>query len=259
MLFNYPTLLEIGPLKIHWYGMMYIFSFIIAWALGHYRAKRYSFLNFKKEEIGDLIFYTALGTILGGRLGDMLFYQLPTFIASPATVFKIWEGGMSFHGGIMGVAIAVFLFAHKTKRTFFEVSDFLAPLVPLGLLLGRIGNFVNGELWGRVTSLPWGMVFPNADTTPRHPSQLYEAFLEGIVLFALLWWYSSKPKTRSYVSAFFLTGYGLFRSFCEFFRQPDPQLGFIAFGWLTMGQLLSFAMILLGIIIFVYGYLNRSN
>jgi phosphatidylglycerol---prolipoprotein diacylglyceryl transferase len=255
-MFNYPTLLEIGPFKIHWYGMMYIFAFLLAWILGRYRATHYPFLNFKKEEVGDLIFYAALGTIIGGRLGDMLFYQLPTLIASPLTVFKIWQGGMSFHGGILGVMAASFLFAYKTKRHFFELSDFLAPLVPLGLFLGRIGNFVNGELWGRVTNLPWGMVFPLADRLPRHPSQLYEAFLEGIVLFVLLWWYGSKPRPRSYVSAFFLIGYGVFRSLCEFFREPDLQLGFIALGWVTMGQILSFIMILAGIIIFVWRYLN---
>ncbi len=241
-----PVALSLGPLKIHWYGIMYLIGFSAVWWLGSRRAR--STPGWKPEEIGDLVFYGALGTILGGRLGYILFYGLPDYLAAPLNIFKIWQGGMSFHGGLLGVIIAMALFGRKTGKSFFEVADFVAPMVPIGLFAGRIGNFINGELWGRVTDLPWAMVFPDprAGLLPRHPSQLYEALLEGVLLFVILWLYSAKPRPTMAVSGLFLSGYGLFRFLVEFTRMPDAQLGFIAFGWLTMGQILSIPMFLVG-------------
>ncbi|KTD20892.1 prolipoprotein diacylglyceryl transferase [Legionella lansingensis] len=241
-----PVAFSIGPLQVHWYGLMYLFGFISAWALAHWRAKHYH-LDWTSQQIGDLIFYAALGVIIGGRMGYMLFYNTEQLFSQPWIVFKLWEGGMSFHGGLLGVAVAVWLFAHKVKKPFLEVGDFIAPLVPLGLAAGRAGNFINGELWGRVTDVPWAMVFPNSDGQPRHPSQLYELGLEGIFLFVLVWWYAAKPRAVGCVSAVFLMGYALCRLLAECFRQPDVQRGFIAFDWLTMGQLLSIPMLLAGL------------
>ncbi|WED42780.1 prolipoprotein diacylglyceryl transferase [Legionella cardiaca] len=241
-----PVAFSIGPVQVHWYGLMYLFGFISAWALAHWRVKHYH-LNWTSEQIGDLIFYAALGVIIGGRLGYMLFYNTEQLFTKPWILFKVWEGGMSFHGGLLGVAIALLLFAYKAKKPFLEVGDFIAPLVPLGLAAGRAGNFINGELWGRVTDVPWAMVFPNSDGEPRHPSQLYELGLEGILLFVVVWWYASKPRPAGCVSAVFLTGYAICRLIAECFRQPDVQLGFIAFDWLTMGQLLSIPMLIAGI------------
>ncbi len=240
-----PIALKLGPLNIHWYGLMYLLGIGGGWLLLRYRAKKPGF-PWCNEQIGDLVFYAALGVILGGRLGYMFFYDFPHFIHNPLIVFKVWDGGMSFHGGMLGVMFALWLYARKIKRHFFDVLDFAAPIVPLGLGAGRLGNFINGELWGRVTHMPWGMVYPHAGPLPRHPSELYEFFLEGVVLFFVLWFFSMKPKPRMAVSGLFGLLYGSFRFFVEFFRQPDPQLGFIAFGWLTMGQLLSLPMIVLG-------------
>lgn len=244
-----PIAFHIGPLPVHWYGIMYLIGFACAWLLGVYRARREG-SGWTTEQVGDLIFYAALGVIIGGRLGYILFYDFPSFIANPLTVFRIWDGGMSFHGGLLGVITALWIFGRRTSKSLFEITDFIAPMVPIGLGAGRIGNFINGELWGRVTTMPWGMVFPNAGPLPRHPSQLYEFIFEGVVLFAILWWFSMKPRPRMAVSGLFLLLYGIFRFVLEFFRQPDPQLGFIAFGWLTMGQLLSIPMILGGAAIF---------
>jgi len=242
-----PIAFQLGPIEVHWYGMMYLFGFVVAWLLALYRAKK-PWNHFTREQINDLIFYAALGVILGGRFGYTFFYNFSSFIANPFILFKIWQGGMSFHGGLLGVGAATWLYARKIKRPWTEVIDFVAPLVPLGLCAGRIGNFINGELWGRITTLPWGMLYPNAGSLPRHPSELYEAFLEGLVLFLILWFFSSKPRPRFAISLLFLLCYGVMRFLVEFVREPDPQWGFIAWNWLTMGQLLSIPMILAGII-----------
>jgi phosphatidylglycerol---prolipoprotein diacylglyceryl transferase len=252
-----PILFEIGFLKIRWYGVMYLVGFLSAWLLLNYRAKKHPELGFNPEIISDLIFYAALGVILGGRLGYMLFYDLPHLIQNPLLFFKIWEGGMSFHGGFLGVLVAMGLYSHFKRYSFLAIMDFIVPVVPIGLGAGRIGNFINGELWGRVTEMPWGMIFPQAGFLPRHPSQLYEAALEGIFLFLIVWIFSRKPRPLMSVSALFLIIYSLARIFCEFFRQPDIQLGYIAFDWLTMGQLLSLPMLLLGIILMGIAYRYR--
>lgn len=258
-----PVALQIGPFKVYWYGIMYIVGIVGGWMLARYRVTKFSQYSnraeaapstptpsplFTKDEVSDLIFYCAFGVILGGRIGYILFYSFANFIANPLVLFKTWEGGMSFHGGLIGVTIALLLFARKTQKKFIDIADFTAPLVPLGLFFGRIGNFINGEVWGRVTNASWGMVFPslNAGLLPRHPSQLYEAFGEGIVLFIILWLYSATPKPRGKITALFLLSYGCIRFSCEFFREPDLFLGFIAFNWLTMGQLLSLPMIVIG-------------
>jgi phosphatidylglycerol---prolipoprotein diacylglyceryl transferase len=248
-----PIAFSLGPLKVHWYGLMYLFGFIAAWGLAHWRAKHYK-LDWSSEQISDLIFYGALGVILGGRLGYMLFYNTYQLFTQPWIIIKLWEGGMSFHGGLLGVVAAMWFFAHKIKKPFFQVTDFLAPLVPLGLGAGRIGNFINGELWGRISDAPWAMVFPDSDGQPRHPSQLYELGLEGFALFIVLWCYAAKPRPEGCVSAVFLIGYALCRLLAECFREPDVQLGFIAFNWLTMGQLLSIPMLLIGLY-----WLNRGK
>lgn len=244
-----PVAVSLGPLKIYWYGIMYFVGFTVAWGLAQYRAKKQSFI-LSKNQITDLIFYGALGAVIGGRIGYMLFYHLPAFLANPLLLFAIWQGGMSFHGGFLGVAIAIYFYARAIHQPFFKLTDFLIPFVPIGLGAGRIGNFINGELWGRVTAMPWGMIFPRADTAVRHPSQLYEFALEGVLLFVILWIYSKKPRPIGHISGLFLILYGSFRLIAEWFREPDLQLGFIAFDWLTMGQLLSIPMVLLGVWLF---------
>jgi phosphatidylglycerol:prolipoprotein diacylglycerol transferase len=253
-----PVAIHIGPLKVHWYGIMYLVGFAAAWWLGLRRAKQPD-SGWEPEQISDLIFYGALGAVLGGRIGYTLFYAGDRFLADPLMIFRVWEGGMSFHGGFLGVLFAMFIYAQKQKRKFFAVMDFLAPLAPIGLGAGRLGNFINGELWGRPTDLPWGMVFPGAGPQPRHPSQLYEFLLEGVVLFLIVWFYSAKPRPRMAVSGVFAVFYGLFRFLVEFVRQPDAQLQFIAFGWLTMGQLLSAPMIILGIGLLWWAYKHNTS
>jgi len=240
-----PVAFKIGPIQVHWYGIMYLVGFAAAWLLGLWRASQPN-SGWTKGQVADLIFYAAVGVIIGGRLGYILFYNFSYFLHHPLSIFKVWNGGMSFHGGVVGVAIAMWLFSIKLKKSVWDVTDFIIPLVPIGLGAGRMGNFINGELWGRITHVPWAMVFPNAGSLPRHPSQLYELLLEGVLLFIILWWFSAKQKPRFAVSGLFLFCYGSFRFFSEFFRQPDPQLGFIAWGWLTMGQLLSLPMIMIG-------------
>lgn len=245
-----PVAIAIGPLQIRWYGLMYLIGFLAAWLLAHIRAKRAG-SSWRPEEIPDLITYCALGLLLGARLGYVLFYDFATFIHHPVEILKIWKGGMSFHGGLLGVMAGIWLYARRTKRGFFQVTDFVAPLTPLGLCAGRIGNFINGELWGRPTDLPWGMIFadPMAGFVPRHPSQLYQAALEGIVLFVILWSYSAKPRPTMAVSGMFSLLYGLFRFSAEFFREPDAHLGFVAFDWMSMGQVLSLPMMALGVVL----------
>lgn len=247
-----PVAVQIGPLKIHWYGLMYLVGLGIGWWLARRRARRLP--GWRPQEIDDLVGYLAVGVIAGGRIGYMLFYHPDFLLEDPLSLFRIWEGGMSFHGGLLGVAVALYLFARNFGKTFFEVADFVAPLAPIGLFFGRIGNFINGELWGRPTEVPWAMVFPHVDPLPRHPSQLYEAFFEGIVLFLLLQWFIRKPRPKMAPSGLFLLGYGTFRFFLEFFREPDAHLGFIAFGWMTMGQLLSLPMVLAGSLLLFLAY-----
>jgi phosphatidylglycerol:prolipoprotein diacylglycerol transferase len=252
---NYPNIdpvaLNLGPLAIHWYGLMYLFGFVFVWMLGRYRCAR---IGWQTSQLEDLLFYGAVGVIIGGRVGYALFYDFPTTLSNPFNLLKIWQGGMSFHGGLLGVLVAFWYFGKKTGRSFFEISDFIAPMVPIGLMLGRIGNFINGELWGRVSDMPWAMVFPGAGPLPRHPSQLYQAALEGLLLFIVLWLYSSNKRPRAAVSGLFLLGYGVFRFIVEFVRIPDPQYGYLAFGWLTMGQVLCLPMIIGGIAMMIWAY-----
>lgn len=247
-----PTAFHIGPLAVHWYGLTYLVGFLICWWLLSFRAKE-SWRGFTQEQVSDLIFYAALGVIIGGRLGYMLFYAFDEVISHPVSIFMTWKGGMSFHGGILGVLFAIWIWGRKHNKTVGEIGDFIVPVVPIGLGLGRLGNFINGELWGRVTDVPWAMIFPNGGDLPRHPSQLYEAFFEGLVLFVILWFFSMKPRPRWAISALFLTLYGLFRFFVEFFREADIQKGYFIFGW-TEGQLLSLPMIFIGLIILISTY-----
>lgn len=253
-----PIAFKIGPLKVHWYGLMYLVGFIAAWWLALYRARKPS-SGWNHQQVGDLIFYSAMGVLIGGRIGYMLFYDFFNFVHNPLTLFRIWDGGMSFHGGLLGVGVATWIYASTHQKRWISVIDFTTPLVPIGLAAGRLGNFINGELWGRVTTVPWAMVFPKAGSSLRHPSQIYELLLEGVLLFIILWWFSVKKRPPFAVTALFLVCYGCFRFFVEFFRQPDPQLGFIALSWLTMGQLLSFPMILIGCVSLwrIYRYKER--
>lgn len=285
-----PVAVHLGPIQAHWYGLMYLLAFAFAYGLAWYRttlSTKEGRADWNSDMVSDLVFYGAMGVILGGRIGYVLFYQLSEFLANPLYLFKVNEGGMSFHGGFLGVAIAMWLFSRKYKKPVFNVLDFIIPCVPTGLLFGRIGNFINGELWGRVSDggYNWLMLFPqavNADAEligqnpalqslaqtfmingnnyyllPRHPSQLYQAFSEGVILFLLCWWFSSKPRPRMAVTGLFVMGYGVARFITEFFRQPDADQGFILFGWMTKGQILSFPMILVGLFLLVWAYKNQ--
>ncbi|MGO2243293.1 MAG: prolipoprotein diacylglyceryl transferase [Halomonas sp.] len=250
---NYPTIdpvaISLGPLQVHWYGLMYVVGFVAAWWLGCRRASR---LGLNNDDIGDLLFYCAIGVVAGGRLGYALFYGLGQWSADLLWIFRVWDGGMSFHGGLLGVLLAAWIFARRKKLAFLTLTDFIAPLVPIGLGAGRIGNFINHELPGRLTSLPWGMPFPGMGPEPRHPSALYEAILEGAVLFAILWWVSAKPTARGFISGMFLVCYGVFRFMVEFVRLPDAHIGFIASDWVTMGMLLTLPMMALGLLIIAW-------
>lgn len=252
-----PIAFQVGPLKVHWYGLMYLIGFTAVWLLSFYRVKKYQ-LSWTRDQLGDMVFYGALGAVIGGRLFYVFIYNLPVFLKNPWVLFYVWDGGMSFHGGMIGVVLALWLYARKIKKPFFMLTDFIAPFIPIGLGAGRIGNFINGELWGRVTTMPWGMVYPNAGPLPRHPSEIYEFLLEGILLFIILWVYSRKPRPRKAVSGLFLVCYGCFRFFAEYFREPDSQLGFMAGDYLTMGQLLCVPMIILGVILLILAY-GRSR
>ncbi len=261
-----PVAIDLGPVAIHWYGLMYVLGFLAAWWLGRRRVASGQWPEFAGRRLDDLLFVGMLGVLLGGRLGYVIFYAFGDFLRDPLMLFRVQEGGMSFHGGLIGVMVAVALWARRNRVAVFDALDFAAPLVPIGLGLGRIGNFIGGELWGKPTDLPWGVVFPRAlgldpaaarglweagalDHAARHPSQLYQAFLEGAVLFAVLWWFSSRRRPRYAVSGLFALLYGVFRFTVEFVREPDAHLGYLAFGWLTMGQLLSLPLIAVGVLL----------
>lgn len=241
-----PVALDLGFLKIHWYGLMYVFGFLGGYALTLRRIGLGKF-PLTKEQMSDFLGWIALGVILGGRVGYMVFYQPDRLLADPLSLLYVWEGGMAFHGGLLGVVALTWLYARKVGVQPLALGDALAPIIPIGLGLGRIGNFIGGELWGRTSDVPWAMVFPGAGPEPRHPSQLYQFFLEGVVLFAVLWWFSSRPRRRGQVTGLFLLGYGLARFSVEFVREPDAHLGFIWMNWLTMGQLLTLPMIAVGL------------
>jgi len=264
-----PIALAVGPLKVHWYGIMYLLGFGLAWWLGRQRIRAGRLPGVSEQAYGDLLFYGMLGVVLGGRLGYILFYGMADLAKDPLMLFRIWEGGMSFHGGLLGVVVAMLWWARRHRLSFFDVSDFIAPLVPPGLGFGRLGNYIGGELWGKFTHADWGVIFPRSpmdqytnlpmdqlreayaqgllNAYARHPSQLYQAFLEGVVLFVAVWWFSSRPRPRYAVSGLFALIYGLGRFAVEFVRLPDSQLGYLAFGWLTMGQVLSLPLILVGV------------
>jgi len=243
-----PVAISIGPLSVHWYGLMYLAGFAVGLLLGQYRASRPG-SGWKREEIMDLVFYVAMGTIIGGRLGYVLFYNAGFYLHNPLEAFAIWDGGMSFHGGLLGVAAAMWLYGRKTGRSMFQVTDFVAPLVPTALFFGRIGNFINQELWGQISDLPWAVLFTIKPDGPRHPSQLYEAGLEGVALFIIIWWFAARPRPVGRVSGLFLAGYGFFRFLVEFVREPDAHLGPVLLDWVTMGQVLSVPMIVFGLIL----------
>jgi len=275
-----PIAVSLGPLHVRWYGLMYLVAFLLFVALGKYRARKNILSGWIPGDVDDLLFYGALGVVLGGRLGYVIFYKLSYYLAHPIEIAYIWQGGMSFHGGFIGVLVALWLFGRKTRRSFWQIADFVAPLVPTGLAAGRIGNFINGELWGRVTApdAPWAMLFPqaresdiaqaagNADLMqliaqfgglPRHPSQLYQFALEGLTLFLILWLYTRKPRPVGAASALFFLGYGVFRFIAEYGREPDSFLGFVAFD-LSMGQLLSLPMIAIGIGLWIWAHRKRA-
>ncbi len=258
-----PVIIGYGPIAIRWYGLAYLAAFVMAWWLGNKRTHTLH-TDWTAQQVSDVVFYGALGAVLGGRIGYVFFYGFKQFIADPVWLFRIWDGGMSFHGGFIGVMIALVWFARSTHRTFLQVSDFVAPLVPLGLGFGRLGNFANTELPGRMTDSAFGIIYPcSADAIrainplctgawedfARHPSPLYQAFAEGMVLFVIVWLFSSKPRPTGAVSGVFALSYGVLRICTEFFREPDAQLGFIALNWLTMGQLLSILMVLFGVVL----------
>jgi phosphatidylglycerol:prolipoprotein diacylglycerol transferase len=249
-----PIAFHLGPVRVHWYGIMYLLGFAAAWWLARRRAAA-ARSTWKAADVDDLIFFCMLGVILGGRIGYVLFYGLKFWAGDAWYPLKIWEGGMSFHGGLLGVVLAMTLFAWRRGRSAGDVYDFTAPLPPLGLFFGRIGNFINGELWGKTTTVPWGF---EVNGQVRHPSQLYEAALEGLLLFAVLWWFSSRPRPRLAPSALFLIIYGTVRFLIEFVRVPDEHIGYLAGGWLTEGQLLSLPMIIVGAALLGWAYRTRT-
>ncbi|MFP5373319.1 MAG: prolipoprotein diacylglyceryl transferase [Gammaproteobacteria bacterium] len=266
-----PIALALGPVQIHWYGVMYALAFASAWFLGRHRVRAGRLPGVDENAFGDLAFYGMLGVVLGGRIGYVLFYAFGDFLRDPVMLFRVWEGGMSFHGGLLGVLAAGWWWSRRQRLHFFDTVDFVAPLVPAGLGLGRLGNWIGGELWGKPTGGDWGVVFPRAlppelamldpavlraefeagglAQFARHPSQLYQVALEGVLLFAVLWWFSRRPRPRYAVAGLFALLYGLFRFAVEFVREPDAHIGYLAFGWLTMGQLLSLPLVALGLVL----------
>ena len=248
-----PIIFSVGPLAVRWYGLMYVIGFIAAWILASRRARERG-SPVKPNQVDDLIFLAMIGVIVGGRLGYSIVYGWELWLDDPLYVFKITQGGMSFHGGLVGVMVAMWLFGRNRGLGMWQVTDFVAPLVPIGLGTGRIGNFINNELWGKPTDMPWGF---NVNGQILHPSQLYEALLEGLVLFSILWVFSSRPRPHMAVSGMFLLWYGFFRFFVEFYRLPDADLGYLAFGWVTMGQILTAPMIIAGAILLFLAYRNE--
>jgi phosphatidylglycerol:prolipoprotein diacylglycerol transferase len=245
-----PVALQLGFVSIHWYGLMYVFGFLGVYLLGNYRIKYYPDAisgTWNSEQISDLIFYGALGAVFGGRLGYVLFYKPAEYLANPIDIIYLNQGGMSFHGGLLGVIIAISIYAYKTNRTLFQIGDFIAPIAPIGLFFGRMGNFINQELWGKPTDLPWGMVFTTADAQPRHPSMLYEAILEGLVILVIVWVVARRPRAAGVLAGLFLVAYALARSLVELVRVPDNHLNYLFYEWVTMGQILSVPMLLLGL------------
>jgi len=253
-----PVAIRLGPFPIHWYGLMYVVGFGFVWYLGRRKA-RTSSLGLTPKDVEDLVFFGALGAVIGGRLGYMLFYNIGTLFQDPLQFFKVWEGGMSFHGGLLGVFVAFWLFGRTRGKRVLDLTDFVAPFAPIGFFAGRIGNFINGELWGSPSSVPWAMVFPGGGPLARHPSQLYEALLEGVALFLILWVFTLKPRPRMSATGLGLLCYGIFRFFVEFFRMPDQQIGYLAFDWFTMGQLLSTPMILCGAGLLLFSYKKQDK
>ena len=249
-----PVALQLGPVAVHWYGLTYLAAFGLFMWLGYLRLRHPPFNRLRGEtgwsfrDVEDILFLGVMGVVLGGRIGYCLFYKPAYYASHPLEVFAVWQGGMSFHGGMLGVIVAMVWYAHSRKKSFWQVADFVAPCVPTGLAAGRVGNFINGELWGRLAdpTLPWGMVFRGAGDLPRHPSQVYQFLLEGVLLFVLLWWYGSKERKPGQVSAVFLLGYGVFRFIAEFFREPDAHLGLLALG-MSMGQWLCVPMMAAGL------------
>lgn len=254
-----PVALAIGPLKVHWYGLTYLGGLFFAWWLASRRSLRPD-SPVQRGQVDDLIFYAALGIVLGGRLGYALFYGFDRLTSDPTWLFRVWEGGMAFHGGLLGVIAALWLFCRRNQIAFGRLADFVAPLAPVGLALGRLGNFIGQELWGRAADVPWAMVFPRDPLgLARHPSQLYQFALEGCTLFVIVLLFSRKPRPTWSVAGLFLMGYGCLRFIAEFFREPDAHIGFQAFGWLTRGQLLCLPMVLLGAWLMLYAYRGRRD
>ncbi|WP_447980731.1 prolipoprotein diacylglyceryl transferase [Candidatus Nitrospira bockiana] len=252
-----PVFLRLGPLQFRWYGLMYLLGLMAAYFLIKARAATRK-VAITKEQIYDLIVYAAVGVFAGGRLGYVLFYNLPYYLEHPGKIIAVWEGGMSFHGGLIGVILAIILFCRRRGFPIYTIADLTAMAVPVGLGLGRLGNFINGELYGRATDVPWCMVFPTGGPECRHPSQLYEAFLEGVVLFAVLWWIGRKPRPPGTLFWTFITGYGLSRVVVELFREPDAHLGFIV-GPISMGQILSAPMVAIGAIMLIRTRLKKQG
>lgn len=249
-----PVAIHLGPLAIRWYGLMYLLAFGLFLLLGRWCIKHRPWSGWNALQLDDMLFYGVLGVVVGGRLGEVLFYAPGYYLSHPLEIFAVWKGGMSFHGGFLGVLAAMALFARKSGKPWLSITDFIAPLVPPGLATGRLGNFINGELWGRPADVPWAMVFPQVDDLPRHPSQLYEFALEGLALFALLWWFARKERPLGAVSGLFLIGYGSFRFLGELFRNPDDGIfGLMTFG-VSMGQWLSLPMILVGVAMLRWSY-----
>lgn len=249
-----PVAFSLGSFKVHWYGIMYLFAFVSAWLVAMYRAKQPGAL-INKAQVENLITYGAFGVILGGRFGYVVFYNFDYWLTDPLWLFRVWEGGMSFHGGLLGVIVAMMIYAKRIDRSFIGLMDFVAPMVPLGLGFGRLGNFIGQELWGRVTDVPWAIVFPKAmdpEGVGRHPSQLYQACLEGLLLFIIVFWFSAKPRPRGAISGIFLIAYGTFRFATEFVREPDKGVALV--GWITRGQLLCLPMFAVGLGLLIYAY-----